>query len=192
MHNRSDGGKHVAYRIQDYPGKLAGESMTDTPDDLFKKMFGGIRFFHCHPMKRSVSIHARRDEPGSAIQIILQCRLNIDRPIIQIILRCRLKIDSSKRSADSHQTGNKNHTPSGSRRWNAGGCRPGKRKGCQRRNGQKVRMTLDITGAVLIPLCGTGSAFWVYPGLFVFFWHACIERVKTNWYNSINQIERTR
>ena len=36
---------------------------------------------------------ARRDEPGPAIQIILQCRLNIDRPIIQIILRCRLKID---------------------------------------------------------------------------------------------------
>ena len=128
MHNRSNGGKHVAYRIQDYPGKLAGESMTDTPDDLFKKMFGGIRFFHCHPMKRSVSIHARRDEPDPAIQIILQCRLNIDRPIIQIILRCRLKIDSSKRSAESHQTGNKNHTPSGSRRWTTGGCRPGKRK----------------------------------------------------------------
>ena len=91
--HRSDGGKHVAYRIQDDTGRLAGESMTDTPADLFKKMFSGIRFFHCHPMKRSVSIHARRDEPGPAIQIILQCRLNIDRPIIQIILRCRFMID---------------------------------------------------------------------------------------------------
>lgn len=73
-----------------------------------------------------------------------------------------------------------------------GGHSRNKREVCQRFHGQKVRMTFDITGAVLIPLCGMGSAFWVYPGLFVFFRHACIERAKTNWYNSINQTERTR
>lgn len=94
-------------------------------------------------------------------------------------------------------TGQKNPYAVWQQAMERGGRSRNKWEVCQRFYGQKVRMTFDITGAVLIPLRRYGAAPFGYAFSFLacvfhVFLHASIEQIKCSCYNTENQTERIR